>query len=309
MADKAREQTDEKLEEMEKRLTAIYSRAHKEIGQAWTEYLEESGKEIEELQKEYEAAKKSGDRDEIKKLGKKLQRAKKERTILNKRFRDILTQTAEQISRANETAVAYINGELPEIYSLNYNAIADSVDGLGGYSFTLVDQNTVRNLIMSDESLLPLKEIDTGRDIRWNTKKLNAEILQGILQGEEMSKIAARLSKVEKMNEDAAIRNARTMVTSAECKGRQDSYVRAKKDGIILVKYWIYTHDSRVRDWHRKAGIDYSRQNAIDVDDFFIVNGETMLNPGDNMNGAKGHNLYNCRCSMGSRVVGFRRVE
>ena len=35
MADKAHVLTDEKLEEMEKRLSAIYSRAEKEIGERW----------------------------------------------------------------------------------------------------------------------------------------------------------------------------------------------------------------------------------------------------------------------------------
>ena len=35
MADKARLMTDEKLEEMEKRLSAIYSRAEKEMGEQW----------------------------------------------------------------------------------------------------------------------------------------------------------------------------------------------------------------------------------------------------------------------------------
>lgn len=42
---------------------------------------------------------------------------------------------------------------------------------------------------------------------------MNAEILQGILQGKPMDKITSRLSKVTDMNETAAIRNARAMVT------------------------------------------------------------------------------------------------
>ena len=49
MADKARRLTDEKLEEMEKRLSTIYSRAEKEIGEHWKEYLAESQEEINEL--------------------------------------------------------------------------------------------------------------------------------------------------------------------------------------------------------------------------------------------------------------------
>lgn len=59
MADKAHYQTDLKLEEMEKRLSAIYSRANKEIGERWKEYLTESQAEINELQKAYELAKKA----------------------------------------------------------------------------------------------------------------------------------------------------------------------------------------------------------------------------------------------------------
>lgn len=61
MADIAHTKTDQKLEEMEKRLSAIYSRAEKEIGERWKEYFVESQTEIDELQKAYELAKKGGD--------------------------------------------------------------------------------------------------------------------------------------------------------------------------------------------------------------------------------------------------------
>ena len=61
MADKAHRLTDKKLEEMEKRLSAIYSMAEKEIGERLKEYLVESQAEIDELQKSYDIAKKDGD--------------------------------------------------------------------------------------------------------------------------------------------------------------------------------------------------------------------------------------------------------
>ena len=60
-ADNAHRLTDKKLEEMEKRLSAIYSGANKEIGKRWKEYLVESQSESDELQKAYELAKKGGD--------------------------------------------------------------------------------------------------------------------------------------------------------------------------------------------------------------------------------------------------------
>ena len=64
-------------------------------------------------------------------------------------------QCAKQLLNVNKTALDYVNGELPEVYSINYNAIAGSVDGVGGYSFTLVDADTVRTLATADGSLLP----------------------------------------------------------------------------------------------------------------------------------------------------------
>ena len=82
-----------------------------------------------------------------------------------------------------------------------------------------------------------------------------------------------------------------------------------KDDGIILRKYWLATYDKRARDWHKDAGNDYTEEKAIDIDDFFIVDGEKMLHPGDAMHGASGHNLYNCRCSIASKVIGFKKVR
>ena len=309
MADKSHILTDQKLEEMEKRLSAIYSRAEKEIGERWKEYLAESQAEIDELQKAYDLAKEGGDQKEIRKAGRKLSKAKRDRTLMNNRFKDLTERTAAELSNVNKTALAYINGQLPEVYSINYNVLAPTVDGVGGYSFALVDADTVKNLATTDKSLLPYKELDEKKDIRWNVKKMNAEVLQGIVQGEPMDRIASRLSKVIGMDETAAIRNARTMVTGAENKGRQDSYQRAKDDGIILRKYWLATYDKRARDWHKEAGNKYNEDNAIEIDEFFVVDGEDMLYPGDSEHGAGGHNIYNCRCSIASTIKGFGKVR
>ena len=302
MADIAHTQTDQKLEEMEKRLSAIYSRAEKEIGERWKEYLAESQAEIDELQKAYDLAKKGGDQKEIRKTGRALSKAKRNRTLMNNRFNDLTERTAAELSNVNKTALAYINGQLPEVYSINYNVLAPTVDGVGGYSFALVDADTVRNLATTDKSLLPYKQFDEKKDIRWNIKKMNAEVLQGIVQGEPMDRIANRLSKVTGMNETAAIRNARTMVTGAENKGRQDSYARATADGIILHKEWLATNDGRTRHWH--AELD---GQTVPQDKPFSNAVGLIMFPGDP--GAHPANVYNCRCSMAAVVKGFKKVR
>ena len=163
----------------------------------------------------------------------------------------------------------------------------------------VVDADIVKNFVTIDKSLLPFKELDEKKDIRWNVKKMNAEVLQGILQGEPMDKIAGRLSKVADMNETAAIRNARTMVTGAENKGRQDSYARATADGIILAKEWISTNDSRTR--HSHAVLD----GAIVDQDKKFDNG--LMFPGD-QNG-RPEEVWNCRCSVAAVIKGFKKVK
>ena len=299
MVDTAHAKTDEKLEEMEKRLSAIYSRANKEIGKRWKEYLAESQAEIDELQKAYDLAKKGGDAKEIRKAGKKLASAKRERTLMDKRFKELTETTAAQLANVNKTALAYVNGQLPEVYSINYNALEPSVDGVGGYSFALIDADTVKNLATTDKSLLPYKQLDEKADIRWNVKKMNAEVLQGILQGEPMDKIASRLSKVTDMNATAAIRNARTMVTGAENKGRQDSYARADADGIILERTWLATNDSRTR--HSHAVLD-GETKPIDTP---FSNG--LMYPGDPS--GRPEEVWNCRCTVAAIVKGFKKVQ
>lgn len=299
MADTAHRLTDEKLEEMEKRLSAIYSRAGKEIGERWKEYLIESQTEIDDLQKAYDLAKQGGDKKEIRKAGRKLSTAKRDRTLMNNRFKDLTERTAAELANVNRTALAYVNGKLPEVYSINYNALASTVDGVGGYSFALVDADTVRNLATTDESLLPYKQLDEKKDIRWNVKKMNSEVLQGILQGEPMGRIASRLSKVIGMDETAAIRNARTMVTGAENKGRQDSYARAEADGIILQKEWVSTNDGRTR--HSHAVLD----GAIVDQDKKFDNG--LMYPGDPS--GRPEEVYNCRCTLVAKVNGFKKTQ
>ena len=293
MADKAHRLTDEKLEEMEKRLSAIYSRADKEITKKYNDLLQKISIQDRKKRELVEVGKLS--EDEYKKWRKK-------KLLYEKQAKERANEIAAELSRVNEMAMAYVNGELPEIYGLNYNAIEKTIEEIGGYSFTLVDADTVRNLALSDETLLPYKYIDGNKDIRWNTKKVNAEILQGILQGESIPDIAKRLSNVTEMNKTAAIRNARTSVTSAECKGRQDSYIRATNDGIILKREWIATNDGRTRHSHRLLD-----GQIAEVDKPFKSELGDIMYPGDPE--ADPSNVYNCRCTIAAKVMGFKKVR
>lgn len=290
MADIAHTKTDQKLEEMEKRLSAIYSKAEKEIQKTADEYFSKFAAQDEKKRKLLEQGKITEE---------EYTKWRKGKVMYGKRFAEMKEQCAKKLLNVNQTALAYINGELPEVYAINYNALESAVDGIGGYSFTLVDADTIRNLAVTDTSLLPYKEIDPAKDIPWNMKKINAETLQGILQGESMDKIAKRIMNVQEMNKTQAIRSARTIVTGAENKGRQDSYARAEADGIILQKEWIATNDRRTR--HSHAVLDGA---VVDQDKKFD-NG--LMYPGD-PNG-RPEEVWNCRCTVAAVVKGFKKAQ
>jgi GntR family transcriptional repressor for pyruvate dehydrogenase complex len=116
------------------------------------------------------------------------------------------------------------------------------------------------------------------------------------LSGESMDKIANRILPIVDSNKSAAIRNARTMVTGAENGGRLDSYHRLEEDGVILEKGWMATMDDRVRESHAELDGEY-----VGIDDPFS-NG--LMYPGDPDGDPE--EVYNCRCTMVTRIVAFK---
>ena len=299
--DKAHSRTDKMLEQMERELTTIYSNAHANVQKEWLKYMESASDELAELQEAYDKAKKAGDMESQRKLGRELRAMKKEYTVQNDRFKQVVEITALVIAVVNKKATAYINGQLPTVYALNYNYFASSFSKMG-ISFSLIDANTVKHLATTDKSLLPQYKLNVNKDVRWNTKRLNSEVLQGILQGDSIPKIAKRLERVENMNKNASIRTARTMVTSAENKGRMDMLDEAESEGIIFKKKWISTDDTRTRDWHRELD-----GQLRDKDEPFENSVGEIMYPGDPS--ADAANVYSCRCSLGYEILGFKKLR
>ena len=299
--DKAHSETDKMLEQMERELTTIYSNAHANVQKEWLEYMESASDELAELQEAYDKAKKAGDIEAQRKLGRELRAIKKEYTVQNDRYKQVVEKTALELAIINGIATAYINSQLPPVYALNYNYFASSFLKQG-ISFSLIDTNTVKYLATTDKSLLPQYKLNVNKDVRWNTKRLNSEVLQGILQGDSIPKIAKRIERVENMNKNASIRTARTMVTSAENKGRMDMLEKAESEGIICQKVWISKIDTRTRDWHRDLnGVSQDRDKP------FENSVGKIMYPGDPS--ADAANVYNCRCSLGYEILGFKKLK
>lgn len=221
------------------------------------------------------------------------------------RFLDMADILAKDMNSTNEIAMNVINGYLPEVYAVNHNYATYQIEKQARIdtSYQLYDHQTVERLIKDKISgnpkqvLVPWKAVVKYPEAqRWNAQIVNSVAAQGILQGETIPQIAARIGQnLPTKNYNAAVRDARTMVTAAENAGRIDAYDRAQEMGIKLKKQWMATLDGRTRHSHRMLDGE-----TRDVDDTFSNGCEY---PGD----PKGDpaEVYNCRCCLISQIEGF----
>lgn len=293
--DYAHRLTDEELAALEKRITAEYRKAAKELQKKIDDYF---AKFEERDKKQLQQVKDGKLSVQEYKLWRLAQLGRGER------FEALRDRIAERMTRANEVAAAYINDETPGIYTLNRNYAAYTIEQQVGadVGFDLWDEQTVKRLIVEQPDLMPYyppkRAVKRGIDLAWGKRKISEQITSGILQGESIKHLADRLQKnIPNMNRDSAIRAARTAVTGAQNAGRLESYRAAEEMGIKLQKQWMATLDNRTRHDHAAAD-----GQTVEEDKPFNVGGYELMFPGDPK--GPGHEIYNCRCTMVAKVEG-----
>lgn len=167
------------------------------------------------------------------------------------------------------------------------------------FTFSLVDASTVDRLRRDGDIDLPKKKVNVPKDERWNTKQMTSKLMQGILNGDSIQKISESLLDVVHNNDISATRAARTLVTQAENMGRLDSYKNLDEQGVVQEKVWIATPDSRTRASH----LDVDGE-TVGINDTFSNGLEYPADPS-----GEPEEVYNCRCSMRTEIVGFRRAD
>ena len=288
--DQVHKETDEKLKEIEEKVKSVYDTAQKEAKEKLDTYLKQFTDEDKEKQADVQA----GDMTWT-----QYKKWRQDKILTGNRYRAMSEQLTSDYVNADKIAMSIVNGFTPEVYAMNYNyGTYEAESGsMVDTSFTLYDRQTVERLIRDDPDLLPKANVDIPKDKRWNRQKLNSAITQGVLQGDSIPDISKRLQSVTDMDRRAAIRNARTMTTSAENGGRQDSYTRAESMGIKMKKQWMATLDSTTRDSHVMA----DGQVVGTKDTFHLMHGELEY-PGDPAGPPA--EVYNCRCTMTAIVDG-----
>lgn len=293
-SDYAHKLTDKQLAELEQRIAKLYKEAADELTDTVKAYFEQ-------FEKRDAAMKEKLDAGEITEQQYKQWRLAQ--MGRGKRFTALRDKVAERYTDANATAVAYVNGATPGIYSLNRNYAAYKIEQVSDKAdFTLWDEQTVRRLVVEQPDLMPYyppqRALQRGIDLKYGKQQITASVTSSILQGKSAPKIANDLqSRMQDMSRASAIRTARTAITAAQNAGRLDTYRAAQDMGIKLKKQWMATLDNRTR--HAHAVLD---GQTVDVDKPFKVDGYELMYPGDSS--APGYLVYNCRCTQIAEVDG-----
>lgn len=284
--DEGTKYSDDELAALIARLTQIYAEAAVDLDRKFQRYMADFARKD---------AQKIQDRDAGLISDEEYKRWRLGQVLIGKRWREMADTLAADLVKVDQFAMAIVSDTSLDVFAVNHNYGTFEVEqgSLLNTSYTLYNRDTVARLVNETPELLPLPRVDIPKDLRWNREHLVSAVLQGIMQGESVGKIATRVQGVAEMDRRAALRNARTMVTCAQNSGRQAAYERGEKKGIHGVKQWVAAHDERVRASH--AAIDGEQ---VETDKRFS-NG--LMYPGDK-SGAPAE-VYNCRCAMVYRVA------
>ena len=274
---------DRRIRYVDSRLRKEYQQAEKELEEKLDEFLGKSTAKSELKKKQVEA-------------GLITQEAYNEwmvgQTFQKERWNSKVKQVQEVMYEHNVEAAKIVHENKVDVFVENYNYSAYEAEQATGITFDAVNEETVSALIKKNPQLLPEWEIDKEKDYKWNYRKVNNSITQGIIQGESVDQIKKRLiTNLCTQNKNKMRMFARTAITGAENAGRQAQMQDVAEEGIEVKKEWVATLDSRTRDTHRRLD-----GQQVPVDKEFNSDLGKIMFPGDPT--ANPANVYNCRCAM-----------
>lgn len=289
--------TDEEIAKIEKLINKEYKKAHKEVTQKLEDYLAVFATKDEKWQAWVAA----GEKTEA-----EYKAWRKGQMLVGKRWEDLKDTLATDYTNAAKITQSITKEFAPGVYAINHNYATFEIEkkSLMDTSYTLYSRDAVEHMYKGKPKLYHTygkavaKQIKEGKQYPWDRRRITSVLTQAILQGESIPKITKRLEQVTVGDHNAAIRNARTMMTGVQNAGRIDAYERAKEKGIPVRKQWLATLDMRTRHWHKE--LDGA---IVDTDEPFENEYGKIMFPGDP--DAEAGNVYNCRCTLLAAIEGF----
>lgn len=285
-AAKAQEDTQAKLlekqaQELQGKLQLTYADAI----DGMTSRIESSLKEFAAEDAKWQADVAAGKKD-----AKAYKAWRKDQALHNDRLKALKKALTQDLTAADKMAMAYVNQMPAGVYAEGMNFATYEIEhgAKVNTSFTLYNKNTVMELVANEPDLLPQAAFDKAKDTAWNSRHVTSAVTQAVLQGQTIPQLAASIAGIAAMDQRAAMKAARTAMTSAHSLGKLKGYERAAGMGIDVEKQWLAALDSRTRSSHRHLDGEVVKLDAE------FSNG--LKYPGDPDGPAS--EVYNCRCTL-----------
>lgn len=215
---------------------------------------------------------------------------RKDQALRNDQIKALKKALTQDLTAADKMAMAYVNQVPAGVYAEGMNFATYEIEhgAKANTSFTLYNKNTVMELVANEPDLLPQAAFDKAKDSAWNSRHVASAVTQAVLQGQTVPQLSASIAGIAAMDQRAAMKAARTAITSAHSLGKLKGYERAADMGIDVKKQWLAALDSRTRGSHRHLDGE-----MVELDAEFS-NG--LKYPGD-PDGPPSE-VYNCRCTL-----------
>lgn len=215
---------------------------------------------------------------------------RKDQALHNDQLKALKRALTQDLTAADKMAMAYVNQVPAGVYAEGMNFATYEIEhgAKVNTSFTLYNKNTVMELVANEPDLLPQAAFDKAKDTAWNSRHVTSAVTQAVLQGQTVPQLAASIAGIAAMDQRAAMKAARTAMTSAHSLGKLKGYERAAGMGIDVEKQWLAALDSRTRGSHRHLDGEVVKLDAE------FSNG--LKYPGDPDGPAS--EVYNCRCTL-----------
>lgn len=226
---------------------------------------------------------------------------RKDQALHNDQLKALKQALAQDLTAADKMAMAYVNQVPAGVYAEGMNFATYEIEhgAKANTSFTLYNKNTVMELVANEPDLLPQAAFDKVKDAAWNSRHVTSAVTQAVLQGQTIPQLATSIAGIAAMDQRAAMKAARTAMTSAHSLGKLKGYERAAGMGIDVEKQWLAALDSRTRGSHRHLDGE-----VVKLDKEFS-NG--LKYPGDPDGPAS--EVYNCRCTLVPVIGGVQYDE
>lgn len=283
--------------ETERQLMTLENKIRREYSAKWRLIYKKSKKYLDKIEKQYDEKKKQLDDG----------RLSKDEFILwyknlfdsDEKWQKTEEYIASLISDAEDSSVALINALSPRVFVKAWeNNIYGNVGSERKWIEDLLRDNNAKEILKSlPDALYRINVINKEKAIAWNKRMIDKAVLQANTRRIEPSKILDGIQHTLQSSMAAAIRNAKTTISSANNSAKQELCNLAAKRGIFFEKEWVSVMDDKTRGSHILLDGTIIRYN----EKFLTSNGNELRFPCDPA--APPSEVYNCRCAMKMRVA------